>query len=114
MPATARTPGSRTGIRVAKDTGLDHFPSRTFAINAAWLAVVMLATDLTAWTQQLLLDGDLARAEPKTLRYRLLHVAARLTRGQRRIYVRIQQSWPWARELAAAFTRLATLPVPAG
>jgi hypothetical protein len=101
-------------IRVAKDTGLDHFPSRTFQVNSAWLAVVMLATDLTAWTQQLLLDGDLARAEPKTLRYRLLHVAARLTRGQRRIFVRIQHTWPWARELAAAFNRLATLPVPAG
>jgi hypothetical protein len=31
-----------------------------------------------AWTQRLLLTGDLARAEPKRLRYRLLHVAARL------------------------------------
>ena len=101
-------------IRCAKDTGLDHFPSRAFAINAAWLVVVMLAVDLIAWTQHLLLHGHLAKAEPKTLRYRLLHVAARLTRGQRRIWLRIQRSWPWARELAAAFARLATLPVPAG
>jgi hypothetical protein len=101
-------------IRVAKDTGLDLFPSRTFQINQAWLAVVMLATDLTAWTQQLLLDGDLAKAEPKTLRYRLPLVAARLTRGQRRTWVRIQQSWPWAPDLTIAFARLAALPVPAG
>ena len=57
-------------IRCAKDTGLDHFPSRSFAINAAWLTVVMLAVDLIAWTQHLLLHGDLAKAEPKTLRYR--------------------------------------------
>jgi len=42
-------------IRCAKDTGLDHFPSRAFAINAAWLTVVMLAVDLIAWTQHLLL-----------------------------------------------------------
>jgi hypothetical protein len=35
-------------IRTAKDTGLDHFPSRAFAINAAWLTVVMLAVDLLA------------------------------------------------------------------
>ena len=70
-------------IRCAKDTGLDHFPSRSFAINQAWLNVVMLAVDLIAWTQHLLLHGHLAKAEPKTLRYRLLHVAARLTRGQR-------------------------------
>jgi pimeloyl-ACP methyl ester carboxylesterase len=37
----------------------------------------MAAQDLTCWTQALLLDGALARAEPKTLRSRLLHVAAR-------------------------------------
>jgi hypothetical protein len=39
----------------------------------------MVAVDLIAWTQHLLRHGDLAKAEPKTLRYRLLHVAARLT-----------------------------------
>jgi len=66
------------------------------------------------WTQHLLLDGELAKAEPKTLRYRLLHTAARITHGQRRTRVRIQQSWPWALDLARAFTRLRALPVPAG
>ncbi|WP_224389126.1 IS1380 family transposase [Pseudonocardia sp. ICBG1293] len=101
-------------IRTAKNTGLNHFPSRTFAINAAWLTVVMLAVDLLAWTQHLLLDGHLAKAEPKTLRYRLLHVAARITRGQRRTFARIQRSWPWAEQLAAAFARLHALPVTAG
>jgi hypothetical protein len=101
-------------IRCGKDTGLNHFPSRSFPINRAWLAVVMLAVDLIAWTQHLLLDGALAKAEPKTLRYRLLHVAARLTRGQRRRWVRIQQTWPWATELATAFDRLHSLPAPTG
>jgi len=74
----------------------------------------MLAVDLIVWTQHLLLHGDLAKAEPKTLRYRLLHVAARLTRGQRQRWLRIQRSWPWARELAAAFVLLTTLLVPTG
>jgi ketosteroid isomerase-like protein len=74
----------------------------------------MLAVDLIAWTQHLLLDGALAKAEPKTLRYRLLHVAARQTRGQRRRWVCIQQTWFWATELATAFDRLHALPVPAG
>ena len=99
-------------IRCGKDTGLNHFPSRVFAINAAWLAVVMLAVDLLAWTQTLLLTGGLATAEPKTLRYRLLHVAARLTRGARRLRLRIQASWPWASDLVAAFHRLTALPTP--
>jgi len=101
-------------IRCGKDTGLGRFPSRHFDINTAWLTVVMLAVDLTVWAQTLLLHDQpaLARAEPKTLRYRLLHVAARLTHGGRRTRLRIDQHWPWATALAAAFHRCATLPQP--
>jgi Transposase DDE domain group 1 len=99
-------------IRCGKHTGLGRFPSRMFAINAVWLELALTACDLIAWTQTILLDGDLARCEPKTLRYRLLHVAARITRGQRRVFVRIAEHWPWRHELAAAFARLAALPQP--
>jgi hypothetical protein len=59
----------------------------------------------------LLLDGALAAAEPKTLCYRLLHVAARLTRGGRRLRLRIDRDWPWKRALLDAFTRLAAFPM---
>jgi Transposase DDE domain group 1 len=97
-------------IRCGKDTGYGRFPSRVFAINAAWLELALAATDLIAWTQTMLLDGDLARAEPKALRYRLLHVAARITRGQRRVYLRLAATWPWARDLARAFAALGRLP----
>jgi len=99
-------------IRCAKDTGLGRFPSREFAINAAWLELCLAGCDLLAWARTTLLDGELGRAEPKTLRYRLLHVAARLTRGQRRLFVRIDAGWPWRQELAAAFARLQALPLP--
>jgi Transposase DDE domain group 1 len=99
-------------IRCGKDTGIGRFPSRVFAINAAWLELALTAIDLIAWTQDLLLDGNLATCEPKALRYRLLHVAARLTRGQRRIYVRLAEHWRWTPALTAAFTRLALIPHP--
>jgi hypothetical protein len=101
-------------IRTGKDTGLGRFPSRTFAINAAWLTAVMLAVDLLAWAQTILLHDvpSLAKAEPKTLRYRLLHVAARLVRGGRRLRLRLDRTRPWAKQLAAAFTRCAALPQP--
>ena len=56
----------------------------------------MLAHDLIVWTQALLLDGALAKAEPKRLRYRLLHVAARLAFHGRRGRLRLQHDWPWA------------------
>ena len=99
-------------IRTAKDTGLGRFPSRHFAINAVWLELALTAADLIAWTQTTLLHGELAVCEPKALRYRLLHIAARLTRGQRRLWLRIADHWPWRIELAAAFARLAALPPP--
>lgn len=99
-------------IRTGKDTGFGHFPSREFAINAAWLQLALTAIDLLAWTQHLLLDGDLAIAEPKKLRYRLLHVAARITRSARRTRLRIAAGWPWAEQLVTAFDRLAALPQP--
>jgi hypothetical protein len=99
-------------IRCGKASGFGRFPSRVFAINAAWLELALTGIDLLAWTQHLLLDGDLAHAEPKTLRYRLLHVAARITRSARRTRLRIAEHWPWNEQLVTAFTRLAALPQP--
>jgi len=93
-------------IRDLKDTGLAHFPSASFAVNAAWLQVVLMATDLLAWTKGLCLEEELARAEPKRLRYTLLHSAGIITRSARRTTLRLAQSWPWAEELVAAFGRL--------
>src|SRR4051794_1243994 len=72
-------------IRTGRDTGLGRLPSRSFAINSAWLTAVMIAVDLLPSPQPLLLPAPgPPRADPKPLRYRLLHVAARLPRGHRR------------------------------
>jgi hypothetical protein len=98
-------------IRAAKATGLSNLPFDRWRRNAVWLELVLAAQDLTCWTQALLLAGPLAVAEPKTLRYRLLHVAARIVRHARRITLRLQASWPWAVELARAFARLRALPL---
>ncbi|WP_443043872.1 transposase [Streptomyces sp. NBC_00322] len=100
-------------IRCGKTTGFGRFPSRDFGVNTVWLELSLAAIDLLAWMRVLLLDGELATAEPKKLRYRLLHVAARLTRGGRRLRLRISATWPWSHELATAFHRLAALPRPA-
>ena len=98
-------------IRAAKATGLRNLPFDRWRRNTVWLELVLAAQDLTVWTQALLLDGDLAVAEPKTLRYRLWHVAARIVRHARRRILRLQRSWPWAAALARAFTRLRALPL---
>jgi len=54
-------------IRCGKDTGLRNLPFRAFQPNAAWLELVLMAQDLLAWTQRLLLEGELARCEPKVV-----------------------------------------------
>jgi hypothetical protein len=96
-------------IRDAKDLGLRNLPFQSFHNNEVWLLLVQLAQDLLAWSQALLLTGDLARAEPATLRYRLWHTAAKLARHARRTHLRLDRNWPWATQLAAAFTRLQAL-----
>jgi hypothetical protein len=62
----------------------------------------MTACILLAWLKLLALEGDLARAEPKTLRYRVLHAAARLARGGRRRCLKIAATWPRAEEITIA------------
>ncbi len=98
-------------IRAAKATGLANLPFDLLRRNTIWLELVLCAQDLLCWTQALLLDGALALAEPKTLRYRLLHVAARIVHHARRTILRLQRSWPWAVDLARAFARLRALPL---
>jgi DDE family transposase len=71
-------------IRTGKNTGPGHFPSHDHGLNKAWLDAAMIACILLSWLKLPALDGDLARAEPKTLRYRVLHAGARLVRGGRR------------------------------
>ena len=102
-------------IRTGKDTGIGHLPSRHAHVNNVWIELALIAADLLALAQSMLLTDqpDLAKAEPKALRYRLLHIAARITKGQRKVFLRLAEHWPWALALAKAFTRLRQIPLPA-
>ncbi len=100
-------------IRNDKDTGLRNLPFRDFEHNRVWLALVLIAHDLIAWTQRLTLTGELARAEPKRLRYRLLHAAGRLAFHARSAVLHINARWRWAQALVDAFARARALPAPA-
>lgn len=63
---------------------------------------------------------ELAKAQPKRLRYRLLHcnrllhIAARLAFSGRRAKLRLQRTWPWVNDLVAAFDKLKALPATPG
>jgi hypothetical protein len=97
-------------IRTGKNCGIGKFPSGSLGMNKAWQAAALTAAALLAWLKLLALDGSLARAEPKTLRYRLLHAAAKLTRGGRQRRLNIQASWPWAADIITAWDRISALP----
>lgn len=97
-------------IRRAKATGLAKWPSASWSINTAWVTAVAIACDLLCWTRLLLLDGDLAIAEPQTLRYRLLHTGARIIKRSRKTILRVSETWPWATELETAFHRVSAIP----
>jgi hypothetical protein len=101
-------------IREAKATGLRNFPCRGWSENNAWLQVVLTAVDLIAWTQLIAFahSPELARTEIATFRYRVLHVAARLTRSARTTRLRIDATWRWATHIATAWAALRAAPWP--
>ena len=94
-------------VKAIKQTGMGRFPSREFDINQVWLQLALTATDLIAWTQTILLarrprpGRDQAAALPAPA-----HRRPDRPHGQRKIRIKIDTSWPWANQLAAAFTRL--------
>ncbi|HET7327167.1 MAG TPA: IS1380 family transposase [Nocardioidaceae bacterium] len=95
-------------IRQAKDTGLRNLPCRAWNENAAWVETVLAATDLICWSKLICFAGvpELARCEVAAFRYRVLHVAARLTRSSRQLRLGIDRTWRWAAAIAEGFHRL--------
>ena len=93
-------------IRNWKDCGLANLPFESFVRNEAWVATSLIAGALLAWSQMVCFDGNLAKAEPKTMRYRVLHVAALLVHRSRGLVLRLDKTWPWATDLANAFVKL--------
>jgi hypothetical protein len=92
-------------IRNWKDCGLANLPSASFTQNLAWVALSLVAGSLLARAQMTCLNGELKKAEPKTLRYWILHVAAALVHRERLI-LRLDETWPWAPALQRAFIKL--------
>lgn len=104
--------GVEDRVRTNKAMGLAKLPSSAWTTNCGWVLAANLAADIDAWTRLLGLhdQGDLADAEPATLRYRLLHLPAKLTRHARRRTLSISRGWPWKDAFLTCWNRLTTLP----
>ena len=96
-------------IKDTKACGAVRLPSQDYQRNSAWLQLATLAVSLLAWLKLIALDGDLAKAEPKALRFRLLSAPARLVTHARNRILKIPPGWAWADDLATAWHRIHAL-----
>ncbi|MEO7193522.1 MAG: transposase, partial [Pseudonocardiaceae bacterium] len=81
-------------MKQIKARGARNLPSLDYDRNAAWPRLAALATSLTTWLRHLALDGDLAKASTKTLRFRLLSAPARLVTHARRKTLKVPPAGP--------------------
>jgi hypothetical protein len=104
--------GVEDRVRTNKAMGLRNLPSKAWTTNRGWVLACNIACDLDAWTRLLGLHDqpDLAHAEPDTLRYRLLHLPAKLATHARQRILSIPDTWPWADAFQLCWQRLTSLP----
>jgi hypothetical protein len=77
------------------DGPLAHMPSGHFGANSAWVLCAAIAHNLLR-AAATLTGGRHATARGATLRRKIVNIAARLTRPQRRPVLRLPSHWPWA------------------
>ena len=99
-------------IRDLKDQALAHFPSGSFAANAAWTVIACLAHNLARWVGQLGLEDETWRAA-RTIRRWLIALPGRLTRTARRTTLHLPARWPWRDAFVEALERIRALPAAA-
>ena len=90
---------------------MNHLPSGRFGANAAWLAVQVLAHNLTRWTARIGLGEQIVTT--KTLRRRFFALAGRLTPSARRLTLHLPRRWPWETQFSRALARLQAIPFSA-
>lgn len=100
-------------VKAGKATGLRNLPSKAWTVNRGWVLAANIACDLAAWTRLLGLHDqpELAHAEPDTLRYRILHLPAKLATHARRRILSIPDTWPWTDAFLLCWHRLGQLPL---
>jgi Transposase DDE domain group 1 len=93
-------------IRDTKACGLANLPFDDIVNNDVWMQLCFAANDLLGWAQRIGCTGQLRRATPKTIRHRMLHVAALISPNSRRL--RLDHDWPWTSLIIDAIHRIRT------
>ena len=92
-----------------KNSALAHLPSGKFMANSAWLALAVMAFNLTR-AAGTLAGGRFTRATTGTIRRTLISVPARVASSARRLTLHLPTRWPWETEWTELFTRTASPP----
>jgi Transposase DDE domain group 1 len=82
------------------DGALAHMPSGGFGANSAWILCAAIAHNLLR-AVGILAGGAHAVARGATLRRKIVNIAARLARPQRRPVLHLPSHWPWAHDWLA-------------
>jgi len=93
------------------DMGINHFPTKSFGENAAWLILNAIAHNLTRWATRLGLDLGPVMTK---IRRRIFNVSGRLVRTGRRLLLPYPAMAPGAGQITAALQRLRALPAASG
>ena len=100
-------------VKQAKAIGMNHWPSRHWTINVAWIAVVALAASLLAAFRHLGLPaGDLRTPPSRRCGSGCSHVPGRLTRGQRKTWLPPTHRLALDPDLTTTWQTIKTLPIP--
>jgi hypothetical protein len=94
-----------------KHSALAHLPSGSFAANAAWLVLAVIAFNLTR-AAATTTGPALGRATTATIRRKLLAVPARITTSARRVTLHLPTAWPWQTAWTRLFTHGCGPPTP--
>ncbi len=84
-------------------------PSGLFGANAAWWAMVVLASNLNATFKRLLLPAEWAGKRHKAVRFSLIGIAGRVVKRSRRLQVQLRAGHPAYALLVGAPQRLRVL-----
>jgi hypothetical protein len=87
-----------------KNSALAHLPSGKFNANSAWLALAVMAFNLTR-AAGTLAGGRFTRATTGTIRRTLISVPARIASSARRRTLHLPLAWPWETQWNELFAR---------
>jgi len=80
-------------IAELKDNALAHLPSGSYAANAAWVAMAVIAFNLA---RAAAVAAGMTRARWATVARKLINTPGRLASTGRRLVLHLPTHWPWA------------------